>query len=319
MTTSTSWPIQQQIKPRPPEPYPFVGAALEGHLLAYVAVKRSKGGDIPMFAFESGGAEECGLMEIRPDGTVAPEIANLSPTKFVTLNDPALRQDPVGQPGPLRSPSGPVPAPVLRTARALAARQAAAAGNGRSVEAFMTEVLGLWRGARWQEPVSTALLGDWVGSLHTDGRVGPGALEYLKAETRVLHRQMTPLWERKVNGRRLWGLDFALGDGLTVYDVVAGGPDPYEMLAGTVPDDPRVATVLNDLTPAERAVAMAWADSQVTSWTEAASSIMALAPAQFTGLDPAALGERVRRKLKRLGARHTALAAAAAAQRWERA
>ncbi|MFE3775919.1 hypothetical protein [Streptomyces sp. NPDC059122] len=60
----------------------------------------------------------------------------------------------------------------MDAARALAARHAAVAGNERAVEAFMTDVLGMWRGAGWQEPVSTALLGDWVGSLRIDGRLG---------------------------------------------------------------------------------------------------------------------------------------------------
>ncbi|OEJ36358.1 hypothetical protein [Streptomyces agglomeratus] len=307
MTSSASWPAQRVFRSKTPEPYPFVGAPLEGYVLGYIAAKPSKGGDIPVFAFESGGAKECGLMEIRPDGTVVPAITDTTPMQMVTLNESAARTAPVGQPGPLRSPSVPVPALVLHTARALAAREAAVAGNGLAVEAFMTDVLGLWRGARWQEPVSTALLGDWVGSLHTDGLVDPGALDHLKADTRKVHQQLTPLWERKINGRRLWCLESALAGNLTAYDILVGGPDPYETLAGTLPDDPRVAAVLNRLTAAERAVAMAWADSQVTSWTEAASSILALAPKQFAGFDPTALGERVRRKLKRLGTRHTTL------------
>ncbi|MFJ8076995.1 hypothetical protein ACIQ7Q_24400 [Streptomyces sp. NPDC096176] len=47
---------------------------------------------------------------------------------------------------------------------------------------------------------------------------------------------------------------------------------------------------------------MAWADSGVTSWAEAAADAIALAPDRFSGFAPEALGERVRRKLKRLGA-----------------
>ncbi|MEU6215422.1 hypothetical protein ABZ891_36695 [Streptomyces sp. NPDC047023] len=185
------------------------------------------------------------------------------------------------------------------------------------VEEFMTDVLGLWRGAGWKEPVSTALLGDWVGPLHADGRVGPDGLERLKAEARELHRHLSPLWQRKNNGNRLWSLDFDLGNGLTVYDLVAASPDPYESLAGALPDDPRMAAVLARLKPAERAVAMSLADSQTTSWTEAAAHVMALAG--LRGFSSEALGERVRTKLKRLGKQHTERAAAAATREREEA
>ncbi|MFJ6943282.1 hypothetical protein ACISU4_01240 [Streptomyces wuyuanensis] len=116
-------------------------------------------------------------------------------------------------------------------------------------------------------------------------------------------------------GVRLWSLDFALGDGMTTYDMVASGPDPYEVLAGALPTDRRIAAVLAELTPVERAVAMAWADPQVSSWTEAASIIVALEEPLIAGLEPVALGERVRRKLKRLGARQAERAAAAGVAR----
>ncbi|GAB2607131.1 hypothetical protein GCM10027168_44960 [Streptomyces capparidis] len=71
----------------------------------------------------------------------------------------------------------------------------------------------------------------------------------------------------------------------------------------------RVAQVLRGLSPSERALALTWAE-QGLPWAEAA---------MVTGL-PAAYGERVRRKLKRLGARcaHRATAAAATARRTAR-
>lgn len=119
-----------------------------------------------------------------------------------------------------------------------------------------------------------------------------------------MHRQLAPLWERKVQGQRLRSLDFGLGSDWTLHDLVASGPDPYEALFGTLPDDPRLATVLARLTHAERAVALAWAHQSVTNWAQAAADAIALAPdqfIQFAGLTPAALGKRVRRKLKRLG------------------
>ncbi|MYU10537.1 hypothetical protein GTZ78_07505 [Streptomyces sp. SID8361] len=94
------------------------------------------------------------------------------------------------------------------------------------------------------------------------------------------------MWERKVDGQRLRSLDFGLGSDWTLHDLVAGSPDPYETLFS------------------ERAVALAWAHQAVTSWAQAAADAIALAPdqfVQFTGLTPAVLGERIRRKLKRLG------------------
>ncbi|MES9504433.1 hypothetical protein ABWI13_30750, partial [Streptomyces koyangensis] len=162
---------------------------------------------------------------------------------------------------------------------------------------------------------STALLGNWVGSLHTDGRVPIGAMERLEAEVRDIHRQLTPLWERKINGERLRSMDFAVGDGLTVYDLVANGPDPYEVLTGTLPEDPRLVAVLTGLTPTERAVAMAWVSPHTTSWTDAAAHVIALDPMGCAGFRAIDLGERVRRKLKRLGERYTSRSKAAVAAR----
>lgn len=78
-----------------------------------------------------------------------------------------------------------------------------------------------------------------------------------------------------------------------------------------------MAAVLSRLKPAERAVAMAWADPQTTSWTEAAAHVMALGG--LRGFAAEALGERVRTKLKRLGKQHTERADAAATREREEA
>ena len=69
----------------------------------------------------------------------------------------------------------------------------------------------------------------------------------------------------------------------------------------------RVDAVLRGLTPEERSVALAWARTG-DSWEDAAAD---------AGL-PASHGERVRRKLKRLGAQHTQRTAAATDTRQER-
>ncbi|MFE0179183.1 hypothetical protein ACFWZ2_43450 [Streptomyces sp. NPDC059002] len=202
--------------------------------------------------------------------------------------------------------------------RALAARDAALNGADVAVDQFASEILGLWRGGRWRESVSTALLGDWADPLAQDGGcLAPAFLGALKAEARTVHRQLTPIWRREREGHRLWSLDRIVGDGLglTTYDLVNGGPDPYEVLIGTLPDNPRIAAVLARLTPLQRAVTLARFHWNVTSWPEAAAEVIALAPHLSAGLSPEALGDSVRRKLHRLGEEHKQRADAAAETR----
>ncbi|MFF8696379.1 hypothetical protein ACF08W_29610 [Streptomyces sp. NPDC015144] len=218
-------------------------------------------------------------------------------------------------------PRTPYRGEALQAARAVEARNEAALGNMELVERFMASDLGLWRGARWQEPVATALMGEWASTLYTHGTIRRGALDQLMRDVREIHRQLTPLWRRRCAGERLLSLDApVLDSGLTLGDLIASGPDPADALGGTLPDDPRVLSVLNQLSPLERAVALAWSRPRTTSWTEAAADILALdalaSPGhrKYAGLDAQALGERVRRKLKRLGGRHTARHASARAQ-----
>ncbi|MGW0134112.1 hypothetical protein [Streptomyces sp. NPDC003299] len=189
-------------------------------------------------------------------------------------------------------------------ARAVEARNEAALGNTVLIEKFMAVDLGLWRGARWQEPVTTALLGDWASTLYTHGTIRRGALSRLMREVKEIHRQLTPLWRRRCAGERLLSLDVpVLENGLTLADLVAGGPDPADILTGALPDDPRVLAVLEQMLPIERAVALAWCRSGTSSWTEAAATVLALTSRAYVQGDAEALGERVRRKLKRLGRR----------------
>lgn len=78
---------------------------------------------------------------------------------------------------------------------------------------------------RWSgrnEPVSTALLGNWADPLYDQGHLTPDALDRLKSEASVVHRQPTPVWRRKVNQPRLLLLDTPLGNGLTLYDLISG-------------------------------------------------------------------------------------------------
>ncbi|MER6129758.1 hypothetical protein ABT173_45835 [Streptomyces sp. NPDC001795] len=228
--------------------------------------------------------------------------------------------------GPFASLPRPTPTPLARTVceldptegirvpdtvRALGARQAALKGQEHRVAAFTFDVLGLRHGQQWQEAVSTALLGDWTGSLRTEGVLGADALSRLKTEIRLIHRQLRPLWERQAHGSPVLLLDTPLtSDGMTLHDLVASTVHLAHPQTDWEPDDRRLANVLRALLPLERAVALAWAQPWVSSWEEAAQQVV-----EDWGIeDPWALGERVRRKLKRIGALHTAHATAAAAR-----
>ncbi|MFI9772930.1 hypothetical protein ACIHJG_39790 [Streptomyces sp. NPDC052415] len=195
---------------------------------------------------------------------------------------------------------------TIQLAHALRARQAAAEGGELLVDRFALEVLGR-RGARWREAVSTALLGEWAAPLKGQGRLGLDDLARLRREAEALHRQLIPLWRRRTLGHRLLMLDTPLGDGLTLYDLVAGRPQHLGAITEGATGDSRIDAVLGALHPQERAVAMAWAQAAVRTWAEAALVVGAA--------DPVAAGERVRRKLKRLAARHRQRAAASAATR----
>ncbi|MET9720317.1 hypothetical protein ABZZ46_33640 [Streptomyces rochei] len=181
-----------------------------------------------------------------------------------------------------------------RAVQALEARQAALAGHDSLVEAFAADVLGLARSARWREAVSTALLGDWVEPLFSGQRLDDAAVTRLRAEARITHRHLVPLWRRRTRHGRVLLLDTPLGDGLSLHDLASGITDTEAPLLEHDPEDARLAALIRALRPAERAAALAWADPNVRSWTEAA---------QQAGVDdPIAFGERVRRKCRRLAA-----------------
>ncbi|MER7812935.1 hypothetical protein [Streptomyces sp900116325] len=177
--------------------------------------------------------------------------------------------------------------PVPDVIQALGAREAALTGDGSTIHSFTSDVLGRWSG--WNEPVSTALLGNWSDSLYDQGRLTPDALDKLKSEASVINRQLTPVWRRKVNQSRLLLLDTPLGDGLTLYDLVPGQAAAEEGF-----ENPRLNEILAVLSPAELAVTLAMAAPGVTTWAEAAMAAGATQPEK--------VGKRVRRKVKRLAA-----------------
>ncbi|GAA3679307.1 hypothetical protein GCM10022420_071000 [Streptomyces iranensis] len=87
-------------------------------------------------------------------------------------------------------------------------------------------------------------------------------------------------------------------------DLVTDGSTPEDAVLRAVLADRRVVAVLRKLYRDEATVAHSWSETGDT-WRQAARD---------AGL-PAAYGERVRRKLKRLGAQHTDLGQAAATTR----
>ncbi|MET9735153.1 hypothetical protein ABZZ79_32290 [Streptomyces sp. NPDC006458] len=147
---------------------------------------------------------------------------------------------------------------------------------------------------RWREAVSTALVGGWVDPLERDGRLPVGALGVLRAEARAVHRQLVPVWRRRTRQGRVLSLDADLGGGLSLYDLVAADVDLLNRVAGGIYEDERLNTLLRGLDPAERQVVFAYAAADGTTWKEAAAA------AGVT--EPDIVGERVRRKAKRLAA-----------------
>ncbi|MFD5699466.1 hypothetical protein [Streptomyces lasiicapitis] len=180
----------------------------------------------------------------------------------------------------------------------LEASQAAFLGQDAVVDTFTRTLFRLpaARAARWREAVSLALLGDWYDTLVETGNGTFGAsdlLGYLRRETRRVHLQLQPLWERKVGGHQVRLLDQPVGQGMLLRDLVTDGSGPDKTVLRTVLDDQRLAAVLALMSPAEQAVARAWAYDGASTWQEAAQGVGASAPAAF--------GERVRRKLRRQG------------------
>lgn len=203
--------------------------------------------------------------------------------------------------------------PVPDLMAALEARADALQNRQDKVENFAARVLGVNRSARWSEAVSTALMGDWTRSLDERGCLPPEALGQLRAEAHTIHRQLVPLWRRRVRRSRLLLLDAPLGDGLCLYDLVADRANLSDARLGMAIYDDRLLRIVQHLTAEERLVVVALAAGDGATWTEAATHAGAS--------DPAAFGERVRRKTRRLAVRAeerraAARATADSAQSW---
>ncbi|MFB7577107.1 hypothetical protein ACIQFZ_40410 [Streptomyces sp. NPDC093064] len=92
--------------------------------------------------------------------------------------------------------------------------------------------------------MGTALAGNWSDALWDSGQLPSTALGALKAEARTLHRQLVPLWRRRTQHGRVLSLDASLGDGLSLYDLVAADVDYPAHTVGGVFEDERLNAVL---------------------------------------------------------------------------
>ncbi|MGQ4434338.1 hypothetical protein [Streptomyces sp. SAS_260] len=174
---------------------------------------------------------------------------------------------------------------------------AAALVQPELVDAFASKVLAVPTSARWREAISTAVISPtWCAGLLSTGHLPATALGTLKAEARTLHRQLVPLWRRRTRHGRILSLDAALGNGLSLHDLVAADTDLLTHTTAGVFDDQRLNSVLRHLNPPEQQVLFTYAAQEGTTWAEAAAT---------TGADhPEALGDRVRHKTKRLATEH---------------
>ncbi|MDF3300149.1 hypothetical protein [Streptomyces tropicalis] len=120
------------------------------------------------------------------------------------------------------------------------------------------------------------------------------ALGQLKAEARTVHRQLVPVWRRRTRHGRVLSLDADLSDGLSLHDLLAVDVDYLSYTVGGVFEDERLNGILRALSEDERQVVFALALGEGTTWAEAAATVGAT--------DAKALGDRVRRKTRRLAA-----------------
>lgn len=165
-------------------------------------------------------------------------------------------------------------------ARAVAsARGAVIAGDRRTLDLFLTKRLVLPTSEQWRAALEMALMDDAL----TPVRLDEDCLTLLGVLTRSEHRRLTPLWRRGTRwGRVLLSDQIAIG--------VAHNDSPEARLLSNEIGDDRLSYALARLAPQEKQVVQTWA-TLGGSWGEAAS---------LHGM-AAHTGERVRRKLKRLG------------------
>ncbi|MGW7026752.1 hypothetical protein ACWGFX_06100 [Streptomyces xanthophaeus] len=188
----------------------------------------------------------------------------------------------------------------LALGAALTARAGAVHGDTDAVDTFSRTWLGLAQPERWREAVEMALLGDWVSALGGGAATATTVVSVLRHDAETEHLRLQPLWERRVQGRRTALLGQPVGGTWTLEDLLVDHRTPESQTLAAERSDSRLAVVLRALHPDEESTAWTWAEDG-TGWDRAA----------VAAGHPASYGERVRRKLKRLGTRYTVRAQAA--------
>ncbi|MET7440560.1 hypothetical protein [Streptomyces sp. NPDC005568] len=108
-----------------------------------------------------------------------------------------------------------------------------------AMDHFARDVLLVPRSERWRQAVSTAVLGNWCTSLLQTGHLPPTALDVLKAQAHTVNRQLVPPWRHQTRHGRVLSLDASLGEGLSLYDLVAIHASLLAHTAGGVFEDER--------------------------------------------------------------------------------
>jgi hypothetical protein len=179
---------------------------------------------------------------------------------------------------------------------ALRARAAVLHGDDGPVAWFIERWLSMRVTHRRVEAVSAALLEEgWDAGIPEDPDC---LLTDLRTRTRRQARVLKPIWETQLNHQAIGTLDDTVtrrnGTLLTVADLVADPHTTEGLALATECEEQRLRLALSRLKPDELQVTNFYARRSELTWAEAA---------QLAGAaDPAAMGERVRRKLKRIGA-----------------
>lgn len=182
---------------------------------------------------------------------------------------------------------------------ALCARAAVLNGENEPVAWFIEAWLRMRATPERIEAVSAALLEEgWDASIPEDADC---LLTDLRSRTARQARALRPIWENQLNYRTIGSLDRAVttdnGTLLAVADLVPGPQTTEDLALANEYEEQRIRMVLSRLKPDELQVTDVWAQCSDLTWAEAA---------QLAGAaNPAAAGERVRCKLKRLGAKHS--------------
>ena len=179
---------------------------------------------------------------------------------------------------------------------ALHARAAVLRGDDGPVAWFIRTWLGLRVSPERIEAVSAALLEEgWDAGIPDDPAY---LITDLRKRTVRQGRVLRPIWKTRVNYRAVGMLDEPVrtsnGGLLTVADLVPGAQPTEDLVLASEWEEQRLRRVLGRLKPDELRVTNVYAQRSELTWAEAARIAGAA--------DPAAVGERIRRKLKRLGA-----------------